>query len=297
MLILYDLILVVQTSGRTLYSLLPYVIAGVLLSEALSYTTLITGIHRFSSRSPFLSVIASVFAGMISPLCTYGTIPVILRLFRSGVPIAPLIVFLASSSMMNPQLFILTVGSLGIGMAAARILSIIVFTLILGLIVHFIPSEWMINPGCLRNQSPNEDFPESSVAVFSWKRYFSGCVKSLEFIGFYLIIGILLGAAVEVLLPQEWLASNFQSGSWLSILLASILGIPLYACGGASIPLISSLVKEGLSKGAALAFLTTGPATRIQPLVALAALLRPRFIFFYVLLIVVFSMFVGILFN
>jgi len=88
----------------------PYVLAGVILGEILKLTSWTKLVYVWTAKSRFLSILTASALGMISPLCTYGTVPVILQLFRAGVPLAPLATFLSVSSEMNPQLLVFTWG-------------------------------------------------------------------------------------------------------------------------------------------------------------------------------------------
>ena len=105
--------LLLEKAGHTLWQLVPYVVSGVILGEILKFTSWTKLIYRGISKSPLFSVVVAAIVGMVSPLCTYGTIPVVLQLFRVGIHISPLATFLATSSLMNPQLFIITWGGLG----------------------------------------------------------------------------------------------------------------------------------------------------------------------------------------
>jgi uncharacterized membrane protein YraQ (UPF0718 family) len=84
---------------------------------------------------------------------------------------------------------------------------------------------------------------------------------------------------------------------WLNIAAASFLEIPLYACGGAVIPLVDTLLNNGMSVGAALAFLIVGPGTRITPLLALGSFLSTRMLAYYVVSLLLFSVVTGMLIN
>src|SRR5208337_2697925 len=93
---------------------------GVLAGELLKYAPLMRLVGRASRLSVGASVFLAAVLGMVSPLCTYGTVPVVLQLFLTGVPLAPLVTFLSTSSHMNPQLFMLTWGGISPTMALAR---------------------------------------------------------------------------------------------------------------------------------------------------------------------------------
>jgi hypothetical protein len=213
---------------------------------------------------------------------------------KARVHISPLAVFLTTSAMMNPQLFILTLGGLGQKMAAARVVSVLVFGLLLGLILYRIPAIWVVNPGTSGDDPGRDEILNSKNKKFEVKVFIEGLLKSLQFTGFYLVIGIILGAFVEVFIPGYWITFLFNPGSRISILIASLAGVPLYACGGGVIPLVRSFINEGMSMGAALAFLIVGPATRVTPLMSLAAVFRPLFIVLYLLLLLAFSCMAGL---
>jgi len=295
--LLLKLLLILQNSGQILWNLWFYVIIGVLIGEILKFTSWRKLIYKHVSKSPLISTFSAVILGMVSPLCTYGTVPVVVQLFRAGVPVAPLVAFLSASSMMNPQLFLITASGISPEMAIARIIVITIFAMLLGLILNKLPLSWIINSNVLKNMDNEKEELQCSSKLFTWKALFKNSLESLEFIGFYLVIGILIGAIIQVLVPDQWIFTLFSAGKWYSVILASILGVPLYACGGGTIPFISALVKKGMSKGSALAFLTVGSATRPTPLMAIATILRPIFIVAYILFLIIFSFFVGIIYN
>ena len=107
-------------------------------------------------------------------------------------------------------------------------------------------------------------------------------------------IGILIAAFVDQL-PLSLFFGDVDTATPLGILAAALIGIPVYACGGGTIPLIASLMGQGMSLGSALAFLTVGPATRITSLAAIATIFRKRFLAVYVLVLLVFSVAAGML--
>lgn len=295
--LIQNLWLVFQKSGQNLVGLLPYVLGGVLVGEVLKLTSWTKLIYRGVSQAPFRAIFLAASLGMLSPLCTYGTIPVVLLLYRAGVDLSPLITFLATSALMNPQLFVITWGGLGLELAMVRVGAVFLFGLGLGLLLYKLPRRWVANPDIVVSPEGGAEILQRPPKVFQGKEFFSGIFESLQFVGFYLIIGLVIGAAIEVFVPATWIGSLFNTGQWWSVFLASLMGVPLYACGGGVVPLVQAFIEQGMSKGAALAFLLVGPATRAAPLMALATILRPRFILMYVSLLVVFSVGVGLLYH
>src|SRR5512143_2830625 len=93
-------------AAATAWQLLPYLVLGVLASEALRYTPVLPILERGCRRHPAVAIPAAAVLGMVSPLCTYGMVPLVLQLLRAGVPVAPLATFLSASSLMIAQLFL-----------------------------------------------------------------------------------------------------------------------------------------------------------------------------------------------
>jgi uncharacterized membrane protein YraQ (UPF0718 family) len=288
-----DLINVFAISFRTLMNLLPWIIVGVLVSEAMKYFKWAEFISKAPKRSPILATLFAVALGILSPLCTYSTIPIVVTMFRLGFPLQPLITFLVASSVMNPQLFLLTWGGINPELALVRLALSLLFSLIFGLLILNINPDWIVNP-VVRESAKEYRMKER---LFSWTTFLRNSVESLQFIGFYIVIGILLGAFIEVYVPVDWFLFIFQSKDWIGVLIGAILGVPLYVCGGGTIPLINSMLMNGMSVGAAIAFFLVGPATRVTPLLALAAIIRPAFILFYVAVLILFAVGAGLLYG
>jgi uncharacterized membrane protein YraQ (UPF0718 family) len=287
------LVLILRQAATTTWQLLPYVVLGVVVSEALRYTAVAPLLDRACRKHPAVSVPLAAAVGIVSPLCTYGTVPLVLQLLRAGVPLAPLATFLSASSLMNPQLLLITWGGLGPTMAIGRVVAVFAFGLLLGGVVHMVPARLAIHTD-VRDEHVHACKPRPT---FSCKGFVRSCLKTLEFIGFYVLLGVLLGAAIEVLVPGRWIMTVFGAGGWYQLLLAALLGVPLYACGGGTIPLVRSLMEQGMAGGAVLAFLIAGPATRIPPLMALATIVRPFIVVGYVVFLIIYSVVAGLLYQ
>jgi uncharacterized protein len=281
---------------KTLFSLLPYLVGGVLVGELLKFTSWTKIIYRWVSGSPVVSVISASVIGIVSPLCTYGTIPVVIELYKSKVHIAPLIAFLAASSLMNPQLFIMTAGGIGMEMAIARMLAVFVFSFTVGMLSYLIPEKFMVRKSIGFYDKGCERIANREKKLFIVKQYCVNCLMNLKHIGLYLLIGIFLGVIVEMYIPQNLIYTAFRAGRVQSILAGAVLGIPLSPCGGAAIPLVSAMVINGMGKGTALAFFIVGPATRPTPLIAMATLFTPLFLIAYCLFLIVSAVLMGLVY-
>ena len=283
---------------RYFINLAPYVLLGTLLGEALKFTSWTRLIYRFLRGRSFLGIILASLLGIASPLCTYGTVPVLITLYDCGVAPSLLCSFLCASSMMNPQLFIMTGGGLGWEMALARLLHTFLFSTLIGCAATLIPERYLICKKLTEEQRlESETLVENRVKPkFELKAFLAASGKSLLFMGRMLLLGILIASIVD-LLPLNLLLDKVDLGSPAAVIFAALLGIPIYACGGGTIPMVASLMAKGLSKGSSLAFLLTGPMTRITSLAAIAIVFRKRFLALTVAAILLYSVGVGLLWR
>jgi uncharacterized membrane protein YraQ (UPF0718 family) len=279
---------------QTLINILPFLVAGIMAGELLKFTSWTKIIYKRVKSSPFTAVLWASVIGMVSPLCTFGTVPVVIQLYKSGVHIAPLVTFLAASSLMNPQLFVMTVGGIdnfGLEMALVLCASIFVIGLALGMIMYLVPKKYFIKP---------VEFTEDTEIInrkkkFIFKQYFVNCVTMIKSVGFYVLVGIFIGSVIELYIPSLWVHNALGAHQGVrAVLFAAVLGVPLYACGGGAIPLANSMIQSGMGKGAGLAFFIVGSATRPAPLAAMAVLFKPLFLVCYALFLLAASVLIGI---
>ena len=99
-------------------------------------------------------------------------------------------------------------------------------------------------------------------------------------------------------MPAQSFAALFgEENEGFGVLMAATIGVPLYACGGGTIPLLQQWLWSGMSLGSAASFMITGPATKITNLGALKIVLGPRHFLAYLLFVMVFSLMTGWFIN
>ena len=284
------------TCLEMLRSFLPYFIAGIFLGELIKFASWTKIIYKWVSNSPVKAVIAASVIGILSPLCTYGTIPIVIELYKSRIRVAPLIAFCAASSLMNPQLFVMTAGGVGLEIAIVRTAAVIVFSFAAGMLTLIIPDKFMVRKSIKVYEDGGEQIENREKKTITAKQYFNNCIKSFLYVAPFLLIGIFLGAAVTVFVPQSFFYEALYMGRVQSILAGAILGIPMNACGGGAIPFVKTLLGFGLGRGAALAFFLVGPALRPAPLAAMAALFTPLFLICYAIFLIISAVFMGLVY-
>jgi uncharacterized protein len=264
----------------------------IYLVVAIVFTALISVFWRRNDMAAFLrrsrrgSILGATLIGVVSPVPTYVAIPLVAALFRAGVPVGPLFAFLVASPLMNPMLFSLTAGAFGYEMAILRTISAVALGITAALVAEsrvfvkyftpFVRDTDGAGPVSSWNDRVDRSF-RSGLKEFGRQLYGNG-----RWIGKYFSLGVLVAAGVKVLIPPDWIVSSLGTRSSLSVLTAVAAGVPLYACGGGTIPVLHTLQQLGMDKGAVLAFFISGPATKLSTLVALKAAVRTEVFVVYV---------------
>lgn len=236
-------------------------------------------------------VIPASLLGTLSPLCMYGTIPIAASFSRQGMRDDWLAAFMMSSILLNPQLMLYST-ALGGQALAVRLVTCIFCGILAGLLVHFLwgKKEFFrfdgFAPGPGRDTDPN-----------LFLRFFKNLGRNVRATGPYFLIGVLLSALFQRYVPADAFASLFGENEGFGLLLAATIGVPLYACGGGTIPLLQQWLASGMSMGAAASFMITGPATKITNLGALKIVLGFRHFFLYLIYVMLFSMVSGFIVN
>ncbi|MGM9537051.1 MAG: permease [Candidatus Onthomonas sp.] len=116
--------------------------------------------------------------------------------------------------------------------------------------------------------------------------------------GLYFLLGVLLSALFQRYVPSDEFAALFgKENEGFGVLMAATVGVPLYACGGGTIPLLRQWLVSGISMGSAAAFMITGPATKITNLGALNIVLGMKRFVLYLGFVMAFALLTGLLTN
>lgn len=242
----------------------------------------------FQGRVSGMIVAASLF-GAFSPFCSCGVIPLIAALLSMGVPVAAVMAFWLSSPLMDPSMFVLTVGTLGLQFAIAKTLATVAIGLLGGFgtlaLVRLGASsqafaeplrEGVGNGGCGGGRVRK---PKPVVWTF-WtqpervQKFWQGAYKNAWFLGKWLALAFLLESLMLVYVPDGWIQAIAGGDGLLSVVGAALVGIPAYLNGYAALPLVKGLIQQGMAPGAGMAFLLGGGATSIPAMIAVFALAR-----------------------
>jgi len=230
--------------------------------------------------------------GIASPLCMYGTIPIAASFAEKGMEEDWLAAFMMSSILLNPQLLFYS-AALGADALVIRFVVCFLCGIAAGAVIRlFFKNKQFFNFSGLTAPANRDTDPNPVL------RFLKNFARNVKATAVYFLIGVLLSALFQRYVPQEGFARLFggstPAGRGFAVLMSATIGVPLYMCGGGTIPLLQTWLRNGMSMGSAAAFMITGPATKITNLGALKIVLGVKHFFFYLLFTVVFAFVSGV---
>ncbi|MFP3090736.1 permease [Treponema sp. TIM-1] len=271
-----------------------YWILGMILGSVIS----VFGkekIHRLftalqGKKLGVLGVVPASLIGIVSPLCMYGTIPIAASFSEKGMEDDWLAAFMMSSILLNPQLLFYS-AALGPAALLIRFTSCFLCGIAAGVCVRYLcRNKTFFNFSDFKEPASHDTDPNLLL------RLLKNIGRNIRATGLYFLIGVILSALFQRYVPADVTASLFGRGNrGFGLLMAATIGVPLYMCGGGTIPLLMGWLQNGMSMGSAAAFMITGPATKITNLGAVKIVLGLKNFMFYLAFTVLFALAGGFL--
>lgn len=277
-----------------LRQIFPYLVLGMVLGSAVSVFAkekIHNAVRSLSGKKlGAFGVIPASALGIASPLCMYGTIPLAASFSRYGISDDWLAAFMMSSVLLNPQLIIYS-AALGPAALAVRIVSCFLCGITAGLLVRFLHRKEFFRFEAFEDPKSRDTDPNILL------RFLKNLGRNIKATGLYFLLGVLLSALFQRYVPAETMTAVFGGNEAFGVLMAATIGVPLYACGGGTIPLLQAWLMDGMSMGSAAAFMITGPATKITNLGALKIVLGIRNFAIYLIYVMIFAFVTGMAVN
>ncbi len=227
-------------------------------------------------------VLKSILMGVPLPLCSCGVIPAGIGLKKEGASDGASIGFLISTPQTGVDSILVSASFLGWPFALFKMISAAVTGLIGGLLVEHL--------GDISAPDEASISKKKAAKIPNWTEAWEHGVQLIRSIWGWLVIGLLISACIQTLIPPEWLTGLT---GWWAPLLALAISIPLYVCATASVPIAAALVAGGLPTGAALVFLMAGPATNVATIGAVHSSFGNRNTAIYIGTVVLGSLLLG----
>lgn len=273
----------------------PYLLLGFFVAGVLGAFVPVSFIENHLGKRGLWQIIKASLLGVPIPLCSCSVIPVTASLRRHGATKGAAISFLTSTPQTGVDSIAATWGLLGPLFAGFRVIVAFLTGVLCGAAVEvFTPPSADAGTGCEDEHCPSCN-PKSGAK--KWKQVFSyGFGVLPRDIGRALLAGILVSGLLGALVPADFF-TRYLSSEWLSMLAVLGLGIPLYVCSTGSIPIALAMIGMGLSPGAALVFLITGPATNAATIATVFQTMGRKIVIIYLVSLGFCSLTAGWLLN
>ena len=299
----------------TLCQMAPYLLFGFLCAGFISVFISEEKVEKHLGGKGFMPVLKATLFGIPLPLCSCGVLPVFASLRKKGAGKGAATSFLISTPQTGVDSILVTYSMLGPIFAIFRPLAAFVSGIFGGMLVDiFDKDEKKCSTGILPvNPVKDETLKESTCCCHEKKEKCcekedreSGIIKRVITYGFVtlmddiaksLLVGILLAAAISLVVPENWFASMAIGNGFTGMIVMMLFGIPLYVCATASVPIAAVLIAKGVSPGAAFVFLMTGPATNAAAIAIVWNLIGRRSTLIYLGTLMVSALAFGLLLD
>src|SRR6056297_3440778 len=295
-------------TAQSLLNTAPFLILSIGVAAWATATGADNLIARAFTGAPVVMIGLAALAGGLSPFCSCGVIPLIAALLAMGVPLSAVMAFWLASPVMDPSMFVLTVGVLDFDFAVAKTAAAIGLGIFGGTVVHCLGAhgaladplrEGIGNGGCggskVRAPKP--------VAWRFWTdperrvKFAREAWKTTLFLAQWLTLAFVLESLMLAWVPAETITGPLGGTGFSPIAPATVVGVPAYLNGYAALPLVGGLIEQGMAPGAGLAFLVAGGVTSLPAAIAVWALVRPRVFGLYIALSLSGAFAAGLLFQ
>lgn len=244
--------------------------------------------------------VASIF-GAITPFCSCSSIPIFLAFTKSKIPLGITISFLITSPMINEVAVVLLGSILGLKFMTTYIITGILAGVLGGLFIDFIGAEKYLTSLCddIEDEVLDRSYnPDSKVTFKQRVNFGRRQVKNIfRKIWLWVLIGVGVGSVIKGYLPEDFIASFIGKNSFLSVPIAVLVGIPLYANASGVIPIAETLISKGLPIGTTMAFMMSVVAASFPEFILLKQVMKVRLLLIFFLMLLVFFTLAGLLFN
>lgn len=245
--------------------------------------------------------------GAVTPFCSCSSIPVFLGFTSAGIPVGITMAFLITSPLINEVAVLLLVSLLGWKFTVIYVLVGMSVGMLAGAFLDTIHAERWLQSFAAKafekgkaqaNHNNGEGMTSTSMTLTERHEFAKG--ETLEIFGRvwkWVIIGVGLGAALHGFVPDGWIEAHLGDGQWWSVPAAVLIGIPLYSNATGVIPIMESLITNGLPIGTTLAFCMSTVAASFPEFILLKQVMQWRLLaIVFAILLISFTL-IGWIFN
>jgi uncharacterized protein len=240
--------------------------------------------------------ILGALLGTITPFCSCSSIPIFIGFTSAGLPLGVTFSFLISSPMVDMASFLLLISFFGVKIASAYVFVGLVLAIIGGTIIDKLKMEEYIEDYVWGTKAIDVEVEEMT---YKERISFAKCQVTdiVHRVWLYILIGVGIGAAIHNWIPQSIIEKVIGDNNPFSVLLATVIGIPIYADIFGTIPIAEALVAKGVGIGTVLSFMMGVTTLSLPSMVMLSKVIKPRLLSIFISIVTIGIIIVGYVFN
>lgn len=238
----------------------------------------------------------SSLLGTVTPFCSCSSIPLFIGFTSAGVPLGVTFSFLISSPMVDLGSLVLLISIFGTRIAIIYVVFGLVIAVIGGIIIEKLHMEKNIENFVLTEESMDLNSPDLTIQErFTYaKEQMSDTFKNVFP---YILVGVGIGAFIHNWIPESWIAAVLGNHNPFGVILATIVGIPMYADIFGTIPVAEALLAKGAQLGTVLSFMMAVTTLSLPSLIMLRKAVKPKLLALFIGICMIGIVIVGYLFN
>ncbi len=247
----------------------------------------------------FTGIRANIFGailGTITPFCSCSSIPLFIGFSRANISSGVTFSFLISSPLVDIGAFILLASVFGFPIALCYVVVGLVLAVIGGTIIEKTGVGKHVEDFVAQGNAV--DIEDIELTRKDRLIYAKEQVKAtFKKVWLYVFIGVFIGALIHNWIPQEWVSAVLGQDKWYSVLLASVVGVPMYADIFGTIPIAEALFLKGVGVGTILSFMMSVTALSLPSMIMLRRAIKPKLLFAFIAIVTIGIIIIGYIFN
>lgn len=285
-----------------LREVLPALAAGFLISGFVHELIPENMVLKYLGSSGFRPILYSTLVGTLLPVCCWGSLPIAVSFYKKGARLGPVLAFLVATPATSVSAILVAYSVLGLKFAVYIFFAVIIMGITIGLIgntIKYVPKHISENPAC-----PHCELDPEHARFHKAKGLKAKTVSALKYafielpkeIGFELFIGLILAAFVATFVPIGHLIRLYLSG-WFGYVFSVVFGVLMYICSTATVPLVDSLIRQGMNVGAGMTLLLIGPVTSYGTILVLKKEYGTKVLSIFLISLIIISLLLGVGFQ
>ncbi len=240
--------------------------------------------------------ILGALLGTITPFCSCSSIPLFIGFTSAGLPLGVTFSFLISSPLVDLASVLLLASIFNWKIALAYVVVGLALAVIGGTIISKAKMEKYVEPFVYGNKAM--DVEQEALTVKDRIAISKDQVQEIvKRVWLYILIGVGIGALIHNWIPQEMISALLGQDKWYSVLIATIVGVPMYADIFGTLPIAEALVAKGVGIGTALSFMMAVTALSLPSLIMLKKVVKTKLLAMFFIIVVVGILLIGYAFN